>query len=107
MAINTCPTCGSEMRPLAFSVYCPNDCDRDPNPWKSYPGVTWVWKVILDRASLPKDAARAWMIGKEADTIDVLRCMAGDRPSEPGWPISGSIESHEFPLLVFKFLNKS
>lgn len=23
-----CPDCGAEMRPLAMSVYCPNDCDR-------------------------------------------------------------------------------
>ena len=23
-----CPDCGTEMKPLAFSVYCPNDCDR-------------------------------------------------------------------------------
>lgn len=23
-----CTVCGTEMKPLAFSVYCPNDCDR-------------------------------------------------------------------------------
>lgn len=23
-----CPDCGAEMKPLATSVYCPNDCDR-------------------------------------------------------------------------------
>lgn len=23
-----CPDCGSEMRPLAVTLYCPNDCDR-------------------------------------------------------------------------------
>lgn len=23
-----CPDCGAEMKPLALSVYCPNDCDR-------------------------------------------------------------------------------
>lgn len=23
-----CPDCGTEMKPLATSVYCPNDCDR-------------------------------------------------------------------------------
>lgn len=23
-----CPDCGTEMKPLALSVYCPNDCDR-------------------------------------------------------------------------------
>ena len=27
-----CPTCGTEMKPLATSVYCPNDCDRVPDP---------------------------------------------------------------------------
>lgn len=25
-----CPDCGAEMKPLAYSVYCPNDCDRIP-----------------------------------------------------------------------------
>lgn len=23
-----CPDCGTEMKPLATSMYCPNDCDR-------------------------------------------------------------------------------
>lgn len=23
-----CPDCGAEMKPLATSTYCPNDCDR-------------------------------------------------------------------------------
>lgn len=23
-----CPDCGTEMKPLALSMYCPNDCDR-------------------------------------------------------------------------------
>ncbi len=23
-----CPDCGSQMKPLAYSEYCPNDCDR-------------------------------------------------------------------------------
>lgn len=23
-----CPDCGAEMKPLVFSEYCPNDCDR-------------------------------------------------------------------------------
>lgn len=23
-----CPDCGAEMKPLAYSEFCPNDCDR-------------------------------------------------------------------------------
>ena len=23
-----CPDCGAQMKPLAYSEYCPNDCDR-------------------------------------------------------------------------------
>ena len=26
--MSKCPDCGTEMKPLATSVYCPNDCDR-------------------------------------------------------------------------------
>lgn len=25
-----CPTCSANMRPLANSLFCPNDCDRAP-----------------------------------------------------------------------------
>jgi NMD protein affecting ribosome stability and mRNA decay len=24
----SCPTCGQEMKPLANTLFCPNDCDR-------------------------------------------------------------------------------
>lgn len=27
-----CKDCGAEMKDLAFSVYCPNDCDRKNDP---------------------------------------------------------------------------
>ena len=26
----SCPDCGAQMKPLAFSEFCPNDCDRKP-----------------------------------------------------------------------------
>jgi hypothetical protein len=26
--VGKCPDCGIEMKPLAYSEYCPNDCDR-------------------------------------------------------------------------------
>ncbi len=28
--MSKCPDCGEEMKPLAFSEFCANDCDRKP-----------------------------------------------------------------------------
>ena len=51
MAIK-CPECGAEMKPLATSVYCPNDCDRKVtehiDPEKTEP----LWPVKPGQLSL-------------------------------------------------------
>lgn len=28
--MSDCPVCGAQMKPLLFSEFCPNDCDRAP-----------------------------------------------------------------------------
>lgn len=39
----TCPDCGTTMKELIFSLYCPNDCDRKDKTSKVDPEVDDCW----------------------------------------------------------------
>lgn len=100
MPINTCPVCGSAMRPLAgLSSYCPNDCDRI---WKSYyPNALWEWALITDMKFMPKDAERAWLIGSKEEVQELL--TETTPTNDVGWEINdGSRHSLRVPVVVFK-----
>ena len=65
-----CPTCGTKMKPLATSMFCPNDCDRkveketDPSLDLTPPVIYWKYEDkdgnVTDSGSLDFDDWWNW-----------------------------------------------
>lgn len=56
-----CPDCGTEMKPLALSMYCPNDCDRkvqeEIDPEKTPLLIKWDTTEAMDLCSAGSSCA--------------------------------------------------
>lgn len=80
MAINTCPICGSGLKPLATSSYCPNDCDRNVagesasnasnNNWTRYKDSNWYYIKLGAGDLIPKGATHGWTINAPDGSLE-------------------------------------
>lgn len=93
-----CPSCGSVMKSLWISDYCPNDCDKKAlNEPKSIE-LKWgdkLWKMALigSNEDCPSWATHRWWVFEPTENLEDLAKAWGytegpsDDPYTPGWTI--------------------
>ncbi len=99
-----CPICGSIMKPLAFSNFCPNDCDRkSPDDPKSiefvFNGELWKMALIRENEECPAWATHRWYVYNDTKFRRSLDSFATEWNSfsapEPGWCIADHPEGNK------------
>lgn len=97
-----CPTCGSEMRPLFTSLYCPMNGGRGcTSPTLELGGRRWRYARVEGGEVVPMWATHGWYLSSESNAPlmdssvpaeELLARMQREwhRRKEPGWPIADS-----------------
>lgn len=60
--MNVCPVCGSIMKPLLYSSYCPNDCGQYRTDWKKYLDYNWYYLVLKQGEIIPPKTTHGWWV---------------------------------------------
>lgn len=105
MAINTCPTCGSALKPLATSSFCPNDCDRkvaSTSSWNRYKDSFWYYMELKIGDRIPEDATRGWYIN-EVGALERAMHYIPWKFTDPQSHLSVN-DPVQRPMYVFKYV---
>lgn len=69
--MQTCASCGSAMRPLFTSMFCPNECDPSGPRSIEIDSERWWVALVPPEGKIPSWATMGWYLIKKLGIVDL------------------------------------